>query len=423
MKFLVFVLTILFVSVLLTLAIVHDPGYVLIARAPWTIEMRLAVFVAILVAGFAVLYAAVRILIRLWNTPRQVAQWQQRKRTLRAREALVHGLLSLSEGNWEKAEKQLLADIGHSDTSTINYLAAAFVAQAAGNTEKRDEYLAAAHNGAPEYSLATSMAQAQLQLLAHQHEQALATLSQLRTMEPKHARVLALLAQTYRALHDWESLANVVPELRKRKALTPQEIDALELQARRELLMLALPSGATGVLRQAWNAIPPHLRHHPDLVAIYAKHLMTQGATEEAEKLLANAVSDSWNEDLVRLYGLVQAADSAAQLETAEGWLASQSDSPMLLLTLGRLTARRKLVAQAREFLEKSILLRGPAEAYRELAALLEQGGEHERALECYRKALDLCDSGGSLPVRSSPGRTNGSRHGNPAGGIGRYGH
>lgn len=414
MKFLIFMLVVLFASVTLALAVMHDPGYVLIARAPWSMEMPLTVFAVSLILGFGAVYFVVRASIRLWNTPRDVTQWRQRQRTGRAREALVHGLISLSEGSWEKAEKQLLADIGHSKTSSINYLAAAFVAQAQGSTEKRDEYLALAHRSAPEHALATGMAQAQLQILAHQNERALATLSQLRTMEPKHPRVLGLLAQTYRELHDWESLANVIPELRKYKALTAPDIDALELEARRELLMLALPSGAASVLKQAWNAIPHHLRRNPDLVAIYARHLIAQGAMDEAEGLLAIAINNGWNEDLVRLYGQTQGANPAAQLETAEGWLATQSDSPVLLLTLGRLAARSKLLDQAREYLEKSILLRGPAEAYQELAGLLEQRGEHEKALEYYRHALELYGGGDRSVARRVAENPYSSRRGNP---------
>lgn len=421
MKFLIFVLIVLFASVALALTVMHDPGYVLIARRPWSMEMPLTVFVISLVVGFGATYVVVRASIRLWNTPRDVTQWRKRQRARRARDAMEQGLISLSEGSWEKAEKQLLADIGHSETPSINYLAAAFVAQAQGNTEKRDEYLAQAHRSAPEHALATGMAQAQLQILAHQNERALATISQLRTMEPRHPRVLSLLAQTYRELHDWESLANLIPELRKLKALPGADIDALELEARRELLRLALPSGATSVLKQAWNAIPHHLRQHPDLVAIYARHLTAQGAMDEAESLLANAIGSSWNEDLVRLYGLAQASDPAAQLETAEGWLATQSDSPVLLLTLGRLAARNKLLSQAREYLEKSILLRGPAEAYQELAGLMEQRGEHQKALEYYRHALELCVDSDQAATHGPADRSHDPRHGN-SGGIGQYG-
>jgi len=422
MKFLIFVLVLLFGSVTLTLAVMHDPGYVLIARSPWSVEMPLTVFAVIAVLGFGAAYMLVRISIRLWNTPRDVTLWRRGQRVRRAREALVHGLTSLTEGNWEKAEKQLLADIGHSETSLVNYLAAAFVAQAQGNTEKRDEYLALGHQNSPDHALTTGMAQAQLQIMAHQSERALATLSQLRTLEPKHPRLLGLLAHTYRDLHDWESLANLIPELRKHKALAAIDIDTLELNARRELLMLALPSGAGSVLKQSWNAVPHQLRRHPDLVAIYAQHLMAQGAMDESEELLSATINHTWNDDLVRLYGRVESTNPVAQLDTAEGWLATQSDSPALLLTLGRLAARNKLLDHARDYLEKSILLRGPAEAYQELAELLERRGERDKALEYYRRALELYSGADQAVARRPAGRPYGSRHGS-TGGITHYGY
>ncbi len=99
MKFLIFMLVVLFASVTLALAVMHDPGYVLIARAPWSMEMPLTVFAVSLILGFGAVYFVVRASIRLWNTPRDVTQWRQRQRTGRAREALVHGLISLSEGS------------------------------------------------------------------------------------------------------------------------------------------------------------------------------------------------------------------------------------------------------------------------------------------------------------------------------------
>ena len=92
----------------------------------------------------------------------------------------------------------------------------------------------------------------------------------------------------------------------------------------------------------------------------------------------------------MQLYGLVKAPNAAAQLQTAEEWLAQQGDNPVLLLTLGRLALLNKAPGKARDYLEKSILLRGPLEAYQELGALLEQAGEHDRAMELCQRALHL---------------------------------
>ena len=66
------------------------------------------------------------------------------------------------------------------DSPLINYLGAACASQAMGDTEKRDEYIALAQKNSPQDSLAIAMTQAHLYSWTEQHEQALATLSELR---------------------------------------------------------------------------------------------------------------------------------------------------------------------------------------------------------------------------------------------------
>ncbi|HEX9627531.1 MAG TPA: heme biosynthesis HemY N-terminal domain-containing protein [Acidiferrobacterales bacterium] len=392
MKLLVIVLLALFVSASLTLVALDNPGYVLIAREPWSVEMSLAVFLVLLAIAVVVLSFFWHGLVFLWNTPREVAHWRRARRSQRSREAMSLGLVNLAERNWVQAEKQVVADIHSSPSPFMNYLVAAYAAQGQGNSEKRDEYLALAHEAAPDQGLTTGMAQAHLQLAARQYERALATLTQLRTLHPKNLAVLELLARCYRELDDWDSLVNLIPELRKRKALSPEQLDALEIEARRELLNLSLPAGAVDVLHRAWNAVPAHLRRQPELVVAYAQRLIEQNQMEEAESLIAATLERSWNDALARLYGLARGPRPAAQLETAEGWLATHSDRPTLLLTVGRLAARNQQPGKAREYLEKAILLKGPAEVHEELAMLFEQSGDKDRALEHYHRALEVTD-------------------------------
>lgn len=391
MKLLIFIILVLFGAVSLGLIAMENPGYVLIARAPWSIEMSLTVFVILQLVGSVALYLLLHILVRLWNTPREVARWRTGRRTRRARASLVQAMIGLAENNWLEAEKNALIEVHSGELPLANYLLAAYAAQKHGDHDKRDEYLALAYQNAPQDSLAIGMAQAQLQIIAQQYEQALATLSQLRIRDPKHGHVLGLLAQVYRELHDWDSLAKLIPELKKRKALPVVDIDALELETRRQLLMLPLPSGASGILKKAWNAVPQYLRQHPELVAIYAQHLIDQGGMEECEALLTSTIEHSWDQTLVRLYGLVQGRDPAAQMDTALEWLNRQHDDATVLLTLGRLALRNKMPGKARDYLQKAIDLDGPLEAYHELGKLLDQAGEHAEAMVLYRRAMERC--------------------------------
>src|SRR6185436_5585027 len=56
MKLVVYILVTLFVATALTLAAIENPGYVLIARAPWSIEMPLTLFIPLLIVAFFLAY-------------------------------------------------------------------------------------------------------------------------------------------------------------------------------------------------------------------------------------------------------------------------------------------------------------------------------------------------------------------------------
>ncbi len=398
MRALVFLVLLLFVAVFATLYAIEDPGYVLIARAPYSIELPLTLFVPLLLLAFVVLHWVWRLLRLTWHIPQDVVSWRARRRNEKARAALIRGLVHLAEGNWLKAQVEFISGLQHGTSPLINYLGAACASQAMGDTDKRDEYIAAAQKAAPEQGVAIAMTQAHLYSWTEQHEQALATLSELRARVPKHAHVLKLLMKTYIALGDWTSLAELTPDLRRYKVLPTEVLDELELQTHRELLALVRPAGGLELLRRAWNAMPRTLRQHPSLVAIYARHLIRQKQANEAEGLLRDAIRRGWNDELAELYGRALGDNPAAQLETAETWLKARPENPSLLLTVARLAVRNQLWGKARSYLETCVRRRPTLETYRELGALMEQLGEPQKALEYYRRGLDTL--GGDEPVK-----------------------
>ena len=389
MRFVVFVLAVVFVAMLATLYTIENPGYVLIARAPWSIEMSLALFIPLALFASLLLYLLIYVFVRIWRIPRDVSRWRFRRQSHSARTDLFEGLVNASEGNWIDAETKLLASMRNSDIPLLNYLGSACASQGQGKVEKRDEYLALAHKSAPQNYLAIGMTQAFLQYQARQYEQALATLTELRTLAPRHQPVLKLLALVYRELRDWTGLANLLPDLKKHDALSSKEISALELQAHRELLTLSLPSGSLDVLRRAWNAVPKALHKNPSLIAIYTRQLIRQGEMNEAEKLLRAGIEESWDDTLVELYGHVRSDNRSDQLDAAESWLGGHGGNPVLLLSLARVALLNEIEGKARSYVEKAIAVRGFAEAYEFYGSLLEKLGEAENALAAYRKGLN----------------------------------
>jgi HemY protein len=364
--------------------------------------MPFTLFVPLLLIGGFLTYVVFYAIARLARIPRDVARWRTKHRVRRARAALLRGLIKLAEGNHVEAETELLSGLRYSEAPLMNHLAAAFSAQEQNALEKRDEQLAAAQRSAPESALAIGMMQAWLQHRAEQHEQALATLSELRQSHPRHRYLLRLLADVYGELSDWTGLAELIPELRNLGALPHSEIDALELRAHKELLQLRLPSGSLDVLARAWSAVPKPLQRHPMLVAIYARQLIKQNEMQQAETVLRIALDQQWSEELVLLYGHAYGENLGEQLAHAEAWFGAHPEDASLHLSCGRLALRANDLAKARAYLEKSTNLGGPIDAYAELGALLERMGEKDRALNYYRRGLEQSASDRSPARRSS---------------------
>ena len=402
MKLLTLLLISLVAAVALGLLLTRDTGYVLIGYGAWTLETTLSLLAFVLLAGFAAVYVLLRFLVGLKRAPQRLRHWEQRRKALRARNALNRGLIELAEGEWTGAEKRLVKHAADSDSPLLNYLAAARAAQQQGAHERRDHYLRLAHQGMPDADIAVGLTQAELQIAHRQMEQALATLTHLRTLAPRHAYVLKMLMRLYERLNDWEHLRDLLPELRKRKVLDEDAAERLEIRLHGELLAQAARGGDAEALRDAWNRVPRRLLHNPDLVFAYASQLKVLGEHDEAETQLRAALKKQWDGRLVDLYGRLP-GDAARQLAAGEEWLRQHERDPVLLQTLGRLAMRASLWGKAREYLEASTGIAPTVEGYQLLGSLSEQLRDAEGATDYYRKGTLLAAGVTALMVPVAP--------------------
>jgi HemY protein len=405
MKRLFIALVVLIAAIVVALVVMQDPGYLLLTYGQWTVETSLALAVLLLLLGFFALYYLIRFLTGMRNLPGRMRAWRAGRQALRARSAMTRGLIHLAEGHWEKAEK-LLLKARHSETPLLNYLAAARAAQQLGAHERRDQYLKLAHQSMPDADVAVGLTQAELQIAHHQMEQALATLTHLRTLAPRHGYVLKLLMHLYRELRDWDRLHELLPELRKRGVAGNAELDELEVQVHAALLERQARERDLTALQLVWNRMPRRFRETPPLLREYAMHLMLLNANATVEPLLREAIRNGWQDDLVYLYGQLHGPDPDRQLAAAEAWLKSRPDDPVLLLSLGRLARRNHLWGKARSYLEASIGSAPAPETYHELGGLLEQMKDKDAALTCYRQGADLAVQLRGLGITRASGDT-----------------
>ncbi len=400
MKFLLFALLVLAGVVGLALLAQEDPGYVLLSWGNWTVESSLSLLVVVVVLAFVALYASVRLLVGSWHMPRRMARWRRQQRAQKARRSTQRGLLALAEGSWKRGERFLIRDVGDSEIPLINYLGAARAAQKQGADDRRDKYLSQAHQSMPEAELAVGLTQAEVQLSHGQTEHALATLMHLRSIAPKHGYVLNLLRRLYEQLGSWKELLELLPELRRQKVLEPEKADTLERKVHAALLRQ--PDLSASSLREVWERMPRAQREGEPL-RLYVQGLIRLGEHQDAEKLLRDRIRQTWDPELVRLYGMVQSSDPGRQLSSAESWLADHDRQPDLLLSLGRIAVRADLWGKAHACLEASLGAEPRAETYCELGHLLTRLGEDEQASECFRKGLDKA-TGGACAASSPNG-------------------
>jgi len=390
MRFLFLALATLVATVGLAVLAYQDPGYVLLARSDWALETSLAFFLVVLVAGFAALYAAIRLVLNTLRLPGRLKALRRIRRTTRARRISERGFIALAEGRWKEAERDLARAAPESDNPLVNYLTAARAAQRQGASQRRDHYLSMAHQAMPGAEVAIGLARAEAQFSHGQLEQALAILLHLREVAPRQPRVMYLLAQVHEAMGDWQRVAALMPELHGHGAAPDADLDAMEARAHIHLLDAAGSARKLDALRAAWGAVPRSVQKRADLMAAFARNLACLGEGGEAEELLCEAIKRQWDNDLVRLYGQVRGKDLGRQLATAEGWLKGNEKNAILLLTLGRICLHHRLWGKARTYLEASLGIEARAETCRDLAVLLQQFKEHDKAAQYFRTGLEM---------------------------------
>ncbi|HSR63794.1 MAG TPA: heme biosynthesis HemY N-terminal domain-containing protein [Gammaproteobacteria bacterium] len=368
-------------------------GHVVFTVAGWTVQTSFPFFVVAAVALFILLYVGIRSLLRMWHVPRDLRNWKKHRHEKLADKYLTQGLLALVEGDWYTAESSLRKGIPYSKSPLIYYLGAARASQKLGDIDRRDYYLRLAHELSPETEAIVGLTQAELQLNHHQTEQALATLTHLQEKRPGQGQVKLMLLKTYTDLKAWNEVLKLLKEVGRIGLLSKETVHARQMEAYAGLLQSAGDSADIRKLEDTWQSVPKKLKQELYLLEIYVLEKLRFADTADCEPLLRRVLKKNWDTGIVRLYGLVEGRDSSQQLAFAESLLPQHLHDATLLLTLGRLNMRNSLWGKARSCLEESIELHPTPEAYRELAALLEQQGDYSGASEYYQQGLTLATS------------------------------
>ena len=385
MSFIVYVLITLAAAAALGLLALEDPGYVLISRTPYEIEVSLVL--AVVLAGI-VLFAVYLVLRLLWavlRMPRTAGRWRVNRRHALATQATLAGYSRLIEGEWEEAEEILSQRLGYGATPLLSALGAAYAAQQRADYDARDKYLLQARNQEPEHIEAVEITRARLLERAGQLDEARGVLEQLHEQGVRRRAVQGMLVELLQRQQDWPALESLFKDLKRSRILPEGEMKILN----RDLQVRLLTSDARpDAGAQVWSRLTRQERRDPVLTAVHVRSLIDAGNMKQAEKILRKAINRNWDGGLVRLYGHIRYEPIDALLKQAENWRVTHADDPDLLITLARFQLELKARDKALLLLVEAARIGVSGETYMELGLLLESMGESAKALQCYRRGL-----------------------------------
>jgi HemY protein len=362
--------------------LLQDNGYVLINFRGYVIEMSVPVLAFLLVVA----YLAIRLLIRIWRAPRQLGEAAARRRVRKAGERITQGYIEIGQGNFARGEKLLTKGARNSETPLLNYLAAARAAQAQGDIERRDNWLAMASEQEPRAQETVLLTKAQLQLEAGDRDAASRTLDAVLGLSARNPEALRLKAEIDVARQDWAALENTLPLLRKLDKMSMTTLDHWTVQCWSALLRNAGGDKARG--KALWKSTPRHLRDAPELVAARAMAFAAAGDAGQAESVLRAALKQAWHESLIVAYGQLEAPAATERLKRVENWLRERPEDPVLLRVAARLCVATELWGKARSYYESSAAIRPAPETWHELGQLLQKLGDKEGAFSAYQRGL-----------------------------------
>jgi HemY protein len=397
MKWLLHLFLVVAAGVGFTLFFRDDPGFIVVSRGNWTLETSLALFILGLAIAILAIYLFFNFLGWLGHFPSRVRARHGARRQQKSHQMLQEGMLALWREQWQTAEQLLAKSAFHSAIPALHYLGAAFATLHLPDTKETQVRTADYFDQArEEMTLGEELVfllQAKVQQRIHLPA-ALNSATRAYAIAPQHPEIIQLLITLYQQCADWKNVLLLLPEARKYKLLSPEQLDNLEIQAQTGLLQQILQKNAAEGASY-WARLSKSLHSQPELIVVYAQHLANEGEAGRAEILLREALEQQWNSQLINTYGQLRTIKPITQIHHAEQWLKSHFNDVDLLLALGRLCIREKMWDKAEQYL-KSALHQSPANQpvnpviYQTLGDVLSQQGDAIAACEYYRQALGV---------------------------------
>ena len=368
----------------------QDQGYILISLGTLSIEMSFWLGAIIFVAASCI-FIWILLFFKWLLGAGGVRQWWLARRSIKQTGKTAKGLMDFLSGDWTMAERQLAQSVKDPTLSKVSIL---FAAKAAANNQQIDQakqLLQQFVSDFPDDKDYADVLLAEILLQVSEIDQAQKILLNIKT---ENKMTLRLLADVYCRQSNWAALRALIPKIKRQSVFEEKALEALQVKCYRGSLDISDHS-LTPVVRgekieAIWSDIPRAFRQIPEIIAAYIDGLASADASEKALNILSKSIKSQWHQSLLEAYGRLEIKDGTKQLALGEQWLIKHPKDPLLLLALGRICRRMGFLGKAKDYMQSTIKLAPSAQAYNELAAVLELLGDSKSSAEVYKKGLRL---------------------------------
>ncbi len=365
-----------------------NPGNVVFFVAPYRIDLSLNTFIVATALLFFVLYVVVRATRATLRLPLQVRAWRKERREEQARAGLADALAALYEGRFARAEKRAQDAMDSERWVGLGALIAARAAHRMKEYQRRDRWLELSRRDKT-LRVASLMSTIELASDARENETALQALDELKQAGGRHIEPMRFAVRLHQRTGNWRELLRLLRTLDKRDALHPAVVRKLKYYAISHQLheLHEDPEG----LENFWHTLPAYEQMQSDIALAAMQAFNRNDMGGRASRIAEEVLEKDWDTRLVDFYGdCFDEHSKLTQVERAEQWLANHSNDATLLMTLGRLCARRHLWGKAEHYLVDSLHIHPKPKAAFALAQLCEANDRQEEAARYYKLASAL---------------------------------
>ena len=366
----------------------QDPGYVYVSWRDSSIETSLWFGITLALVVWMLVALLLKFITKILRSRLTLMDWLGSRKSRNATALSNRGLINFVEGNWEQSRKQLLRAARYTEAPLLNHLIAARASFRLGDVDEARRQLGIAETIDGDAGIAVELTQAELQLTAGQYEQALATLVRARANANKHPYVVELLARAHLQLEDWESLREILPELKKYKLNASGHLSDTEERMWLGLMSSAIEApDAEGALEKLWRSVPAEFKSQKRFRQHFIEQLRYLKAYIALERRVIEFLDNEWDATLVDSLGRFTPKQPKKLLKTLERWLAQQGKEYPLMMAAARVALHAHEWDRAEAFLLEASQQEDAAEAAWLLSALYRTTGRQEGAVKLLEQA------------------------------------